>query len=208
MYREHQPKIQHFAERSPENFARVGTFVLATIRQPIERVPESMRDIARNGAESRSLYGSKRDGYLYLQANAERIQVESTTHHLNGDDIALALSLLQVPGLGLVKAGFLAQLAFGRIGCLDTHNMKRFDLDRNAFRTGGLAASTLIARTRLYVETCRLCGGSEKLWDSWCRYVAALRPSNFAQGGLFDENNHETAAEYVSWLHLEALGLA
>jgi len=40
-----------------------------------------------------------------------------------GDEIDLLAELVKIPGVAPVKAGFIAQLLFGKSGCLDTHNI-------------------------------------------------------------------------------------
>lgn len=206
MYDREQPILARYAGESPAAFARVCTFVLLTIRNPIEKVGDYVADVDAKGSDSRYLWGHKRPGFLYVNANAQAIYAGARTATEHGDDIRLMVELLQIPSLGMAKAGFLAQICFGRIGCLDTHNLTRFDLTADRFRLNGVSAATMVARIRSYVATCRLCGGSEELWNSWCRYVAALRPASFAQESLFRPSNG-SAADAVSRIHVEALGL-
>jgi hypothetical protein len=52
MYAEHQPIIARYARQNPANFARVARFVILSIRQPLWRVGEAMRDYDRAGAPS------------------------------------------------------------------------------------------------------------------------------------------------------------
>jgi hypothetical protein len=198
LFQTEQPKISAYARRSPENLARVVGFVLSTIQAPIERSPDDVADIDARGLESRVLWGSKRSGLTYTYKHACDIYNACEQAYALGDDHGLLYALLAIPGIGLPKAGFIAQLAYGRVGCLDTHNLSRFDLEAKDFATSGLhrdgeALSNRIAR---YLATCRRFGGCEQLWNTWCDYVAQRRPRTFPGG-----------ADAVSRLHTQALGL-
>jgi hypothetical protein len=198
MFATEQPKISTYARRSPENFARVIGLVLTTIRQPIERAPLDVADIDAHGLESRALWGCKRKGLTFAYDNACDIYNACEQAYALGDDHGLLYALLRVPGLGLPKAGFVAQLAYGRVGCLDVHNLTRFGLDSKDFTTSGLSRTGLLLEERIarYLDTCARFGGCESLWDSWCEYVARKKARTFPGG-----------ADAVSRLHTQALGL-
>lgn len=193
-----QKLVSAWAKRDPENFAQVVTFVLLTIQQNIEGVPNALDDVRTLGAKSRHLWGMKREGYRYVNRHAPRILAECDDLARAGLDAYLVLALTEIPGLGLVKAGFVAQLVWGRVGCLDTHNLERFDLDRNQFRlTKTLRSETALAKARLYVSTCEAQGGCRNLWNGWCQHIAAERPAVFPGGG-----------DQVSRIHSQAFGLS
>lgn len=187
-----------WARRDPANFAEVVTFVLLTIQQNIEGTPGALDNVRALGADSPHLWGQKLPGFKYINRHADRILSECEDLARAGLDAYLVLALTEIPGLGLVKAGFVAQLVWCRVGCLDTHNLRRFGLQASAFRlTKGLKLNTALGKARLYVATCEAQGGARNLWNGWCRYVAALRPAVFPGG-----------ADQVSRIHSQAFGLA
>lgn len=206
MYKRDAILTQRHAQASPDGLADVITFVLLTIRQPIEKVPDACEDVAALGSESRFLSRVKRQGREYAYANAEDLHERMLAlrpYHKHRTELLLLFR--EVPGLDLVKSGFVCQLACGVVGCLDTHNLKRFDLDARAFQTSGLRnEETIRARALHYIDTCDRMGGVESLWDSWCAFVAARRPGTFkAQGDLFDLGLR--GADLVSALHVVSI---
>ena len=105
--------------------------------------------------------------------------------------------LATLPGLGLAKAGFAAQLAFGVSGCLDSYNQTRFGIGVNTFshfKRRRTVRARLAFATR-YNETVEAAGGMAALWDGWCQYVALRRPQVYLN------------ADVVSALHVAALSL-
>ena len=66
-----------------------------------------------------------------------------------------------VPGLGPVKAGFIVQMCYGKLGCIDTVNLKRFGLKKTS------------AVPHIYREQLKLTGeNSQRMWFAWCEAVA------------------------------------
>jgi len=49
------------------------------------------------------------------------------------DEEAVLRGIVELPGFGVVKAGFWVQLACGSVGCLDRHNLRRAGLRENTF---------------------------------------------------------------------------
>lgn len=186
MYKTHATRVQAYAQQSPDNLARTIAFVMTTIRSPIERAPVEVAEIDALGDAAPSLWGGKRKGYRYTQEHKAQLFTDCMACHANGDDVGLLKVLVAVPMLGLPKAGFVAQLAFGRVGCLDTHNLNRYDLKAAAFATSGLKTDgeALDRKCRLYLATCEQLGGCEQLWNTWCDYVAAQYPNKFADGDV------------------------
>ena len=205
MFATHQKPIGQFARDNAEGMTQVIQFVLLTIQNTLELVPEQMNDVNELGAESAYLWGdAKRNGWAYLDEHSERIHSEALAIY-NGyhDPEVQAKELLryfaELPGLGLVKAGFVVQLCFGLSGCLDTHNINRFGLSANTFKASRFkAAKTIRTKNKildLYCDLVEKCGGTEALWNGWCDYVAAKRPKSYASG--FE----------VSQLHCDAIGV-
>ena len=205
MYATHQRQIAAYGQRSPDNMARVLTFVLLTIRQPLWRVPGDMAGVEAAEAAGEGapmLYGWKREGFDYVQRHkadlwhsALRI-VDVAPDESDATD-SLLLHFSQVPGFGMVKAGFVVQLLFGLSGCVDSHNVGRFGLTPADFRSSRMKRlkrpQGRRQRARWYNETVGRLGGTEALWNGWCQHVAS-------QPRYRD-------AHHVSAIHCEALGI-
>lgn len=179
MFKEHQRQISDRALETDQGTIELFAFVFCTIQQRFDRMEQQMQDVRANGLDAKSLFGSKRKGLEYVFDNVQHLRTilrrckEGVTC-----PIETLSEIAEVPGLGLVKAGFVMQLATGHIGCLDTHNLNRFGLDAQAFKYSKTATSTLKKRkAKLYADMCQQCGGSEYLWDSWCELVAAKYPA-------------------------------
>ena len=133
---------------------------------------------ARTAPRSKYLFGAKREGYAYAVEHAEMLHAGMMAA-LATDDVVGAIDLIAlVPGLGVVKAAFVAQMAGFDIGCLDRHNLARLGLPEDAFKL----PKTLLPETRRrkiaeYVRYTRAAGTSEYWWNSWCAYVAGRRGS-------------------------------
>jgi len=207
MFNKHQPIIAKHAMGSPKGLASVYRFVLATIQQPLYMTPEICKSFAREGPESRFAFGFKADALHWLiEREGELYDNVVNLWSIPSDPESAARDVLAYlalcPGLGPVKAGFLCQLALGRIGCLDTHNITRYGLTPSAFKAARFKnAKTPKTRSRMiesYADTCLALGGAEGLWDSWCEYVA-----RDVQGAFRYAHDPEIVSRY----HLEALEL-
>ena len=173
MYAEHQPIIAAYARRGPVELWRVLRFVQATVNQRFYHVPEIIADLEQTGT-SRFLAQHQVDAIATYYAERGEIYGgvfgESPLEYLVG-----------LPRLGIVKGGFVCQLALGTHGCLDTHNLTRLGLDKRAFRLDG-GAVRLRDRIRTYTAICAS-EGSAYLWDTWCDFLAARYPDRFPYGG-------------------------
>jgi hypothetical protein len=66
-----------------------------------------------------------------------------------------------VPGLGPTKAAFVVQLSKGKLGCLDTVNVKRYGLPE------------MPNTPKKYLETLEQIGETPgRMWRDWCNFVA------------------------------------
>ena len=201
MFETHQAKIGAFARRDADSMARVYAFVLATVQQPLWQTPEIMKSLDNEGAESRFLWGFKIPAYDYLQEHKETIyEVSMAIWRGHANPEIQAYELLRyfagLPGLGVVKGGFMVQLCFGGAGCLDSHNIKRWGLDPSKFKAcryknGNPKRRAIILRDYFAIIASK--GGCEELWDSWCRYVAKRSPERYKN------------AYAVSQLHMEVI---
>lgn len=175
MYARDQAAIERWC-KNPDKFLDVGTMVLLTIRMQWVGVGNQLAKV--RAGDYKPLWGFKLDGYKYLRANRKRLYQhvrDARAGRIWIDD--LMREFLKVPGLGLAKAGFLTQILTGQAGCLDMHNVARFDLDERVWTVRNLADPAdqmreIDDKIALYLDLCELCGGSETLWDEWCHYVA------------------------------------
>lgn len=204
MFDEHQKEIARFAQFDADNMARVITFVYATVQQSLHMTPMIMGAIDEQGVDSEYLWGWKKDAYAFIEENkADVYRVAMAIYGGYADPDICQHELLKyfasLPGLGLVKGGFVIQLCFGLSGCLDTHNIKRFGLKGNTFNANRFkGAKTEATRNRVvrhYHALIKKSGGTRALWDRWCEHVAEKQPKQYAN------------AWQVSRVHCAALGL-
>lgn len=185
MYHNHATQCQDYALQSADNLRDVGLMVALSIQQNWLSVGDQLKDVRSLGAESRFLWGSKAKAYEYLEANKHllygRVLAIANSHK---DNDAKAFSLMQtylrVVGLGIPKAGFLAQLSLGLVGCMDSHNIKRYGLNENQFKLNrdprslkALESNEL--KIRNYITLCHDIG-TDTLWNNWCDNLSNTSP--------------------------------
>ena len=219
MYQIHQKRVSEYARQCPENMARVMKFVILTIRNRMHNLPADMEILDTGGQVPEDipaiLYGFKQDSINQIDAESESMywQAESIVFHATSkreSEENLLDLFTGIHGLGLAKAGFVCQLVYGVSACLDSHNIERFGIPYKHLKSATFkSARTLKTRRKWisrYCDYVEQCGGTESLWDSWCKYVFG-RPD--ATG--YKMNGNRTiyeSAYHVSGLHCEALGLA
>jgi hypothetical protein len=149
-------------------FLRTILMVLLSIRQPWLRVPIQFQDVVDKGISSPALFGFKRDGYSYAIANMNHLH--GAVKKYEGDLDSLLVEFMKIPGLGLAKASFLAQLTVNDGACLDGHNLRRIGkspsftrLDKNAKNV----KDKIVA----YNEAWREHGDSAYWWNTWCDFM-------------------------------------
>lgn len=155
---------------SPEGFLRGAMFAILSIRQPVINVPAQL-DALMHPTSSREspLFGSKINAWAYLSEH----KAELLRAILAAPDNATRMrGLTKVPGLGIVKAGFVLQLMGYDVACLDS---------RNATKTSK-AFQKRIERYLGEVE-----GRAQEYWDAWCEDICAV---------------YKRSAEQISELHL------
>lgn len=211
MFAEHQPIIGDWARKAPSHLAECIRFAVLSAQQPLYRVPDDMRAVHDSHPEAGDiLFAWKGEAWRQAGANAnanywnamalwDDYQCDMVSRDTFARELVQYLAG-NVYGLGLAKAGFVAQLAFGVAGCLDTHNLRRFNLGARVFDNfcQRKTARNRRAMVQRYCDICDKLGGTEFLWDSWCRYVAT-ESRNARQ---YESPNH------VSLIHLTALGLS
>ena len=181
MYSADIEKCNKFAQANAENFKRAALFVLATVQQQLETVPVALTDICELGQASRFAWGIKAQGIKYIEKHYKHLHYLGRCYQ--DYPVALIETFLRIPGMGLVKAGFLCQIFNGTVGCIDTHNIKLYGVPVSALRYRYERSDKWKAeQVRRYVELCNGLGGAHALWARWCDYVAKLRPNNWADG--------------------------
>jgi hypothetical protein len=198
MYATHQARISASGRGSASGFKQVCVFVLSTIRVQLPQACDATKRYIADGERApAAFFGAKLKGLDWLEMHAEGLWrgCEDLATRLSGRELENALIdvLLDIPGIGFAKAGFIAQMIYGCSGCIDTHNLVRFGLKPRSF-TQYIAALTPRNRQKhiaRYNATVAQCGGTARLWDDWCEYVA--------------ERQGYGTAEDVSAMHLVAI---
>lgn len=189
MYKEHQPVISKFARQNPDNFAKVIKFVLCTIRQPLHTAVKQ----SNSQDDQSNLFGYKAKAWQEVQQNKVKLfnQCEELYRHKQYNFILYTLS--EIHGLGLVKAGFVCQLIYGFGGCIDSHNIKLYSISPNELKIGKVKPETKYKKVDKYLKLIEKLGGTEFLWDTWCKWVAS------------NQNKRYNDAYHVSKLHIEGI---
>mgnify|MGYP003665232261 FL=1 len=181
MYQEHAIAVQQYAQQSSSNLSDVTLMGVLSIRQPWLNIGNQMIDVRTNKLNAKSLWGFKKDTYIYLESNKHKMHAQMmAVINSNKTDASKAMSLmkifLRVDGLGMAKAGFLCQLTAGLVGCMDSHNLKMYNLDakdfvlaKNPKTIKSLDAN--VKKIRNYIQICNEYG-TENLWNSWCSFLA------------------------------------
>lgn len=185
MFQEHNAPIGAAARSNPASHAKACRFVLATIRA--RWLPDVYETFKANDLSNRKVwFGKKLAGIAYIATNETDLWRDAMAAI---DDAERIKVYLRIPGIGIAKAGFICQLVFGRVGCLDSHNLRRFGLKEDHFKLK-TAAKSRERQIAEYIDTCARVGGAEYLWDSWCALIG---------------EKYGYSAEHVSACHLIAV---
>ncbi|MEK9694438.1 MAG: hypothetical protein VW270_01660 [Candidatus Poseidoniales archaeon] len=181
------PKINAYAQTSAQNNADMVMLVVLSIQQPWFAVGEQMRDYREHGAASRFVWGNKRKTFDWLQEHKETLYRDAMDAK---NDAELMEAFLQVPGLGLAKAGFCCQLFAGRVGCIDVHNLRRLNIAPSVL-TFDKSATQTTKRKKIdaYVSACKQ-RRTSWLWDTWCKLIASKDSKRWIDA------NHVSAVHY------------
>lgn len=177
MFSQHQPIIGKWARARPENFAHVQLLAILSARQPFERVGEDMAAVLEG--DHKPLFDWKLNAWLDARDYSGERLARCEMIYLRGDGPRMEAELLAEItswlGFGFIKGGFVAQLAYGVIGCIDSRNQTAYNLPQfAAVKTTALHA-TRLKHARRYVRLCRRLGGCEALWNAWCDGYATSR---------------------------------
>jgi hypothetical protein len=124
-------------------------------------------DVEENRTASAYLWGWKRRTYEAAILNAEALYASQFAE----TPLALKTLVYTLPGIGVVKAAFVLQLAGHDVACLDSRNNAREGRRPREFRTDGRRVSWCMIE-RYLSETA---GKAEAYWDAWCIDVASAR---------------------------------
>jgi len=189
MYADHVPLINEAMRASAETFARGVMFAALSARQPIQGVPDALRDVDRNGGEAEALaLPTKWECWNYLEENAADLWRVVCAFPSNETEAALKYLAANVPGLGIIKGAFVLQFLGHDIGCLDTHNMRREGIPPRAFRHAGPGRGYERQQFARYLKLAA--GRARELWDTWCEQLGPMR---------------DMTAQQISELHLAIL---
>jgi hypothetical protein len=131
------------------------------------------------------LFGHKLDAHLYLMNHAAELWRDIRASRTNANRIAV---LCRIPGIGIVKAGFVLQLMGYNVACLDSRNVKREGRNPNEFRSrGGDTKKSLAFVRKIDRYLAEVEGRAQEYWDLWCADVAAT---------------YDRTADEISALHL------
>jgi hypothetical protein len=173
MYSRDVPLIkQYVLGKGEEGLLDVISFVLATIQTPLSRTGGMVKDIKLRGASSPHLWGSKVLAYTYCRDNLMSLYealVNTECELPKGIDM-----LLEAPGLGLPKASFILQCIGYDTACLDSHNLKRYNLPISITKIGKVKRQTKLLKINSYISVVQK-EGTEYHWNSWCKYVSGNR---------------------------------
>jgi len=188
MFLTHQSEIQQYASQSAKNTVKVLTFVQMTIQQNFSQLPKMVEEYNKTGSVKRLTTRQKNAIAVYNERSEEIFSIIFSGQSV--DDKLLFLASL--PGFGLAKAGFVLQCCLGRVGCLDVHNLRRFDLKASAFNLTTSEKSNA-KKAAKYIEICDKSLGCGYLWNSWCDLIAEKYPKYYAD------------SEHVSRLHVDCI---
>lgn len=186
MYDTHVPIISGAMRADLATFKRGVMFAILSARVQFNRVPDQCAELKKRGRDAACLWNWKFDAYCYLEAHADLLWREAT---MARDAETCIKALCQIPGLGIVKGAFVAQMLGHDCACLDTRNIAREQRNPRAFRTDGIKTGAAFGlKVAKYCAETR--GRAEELWDTWCNEVGP---------------DYGMTAEACSWEHVRCI---
>ena len=178
MYNIHAKAVQDYSRLSSDNLSDVILMVVLSIQQPWYAVGDQLKDVKRWGIGSKFIWGNKIKTYNFLISRKDFIYSQYLAvlnSSKSDDDKALSLMnvFLQIDGLGLAKAGFVCQLTAGLVGCIDVHNIRRYNIPKKDLAFSKSIKSKTLRDKKIsnYISVCHTIG-TENLWDTWCCSLA------------------------------------
>jgi hypothetical protein len=180
MYNTDNKFVNDFCQDSAKNLAHCHAEVQVTIQMNTEALDGIATDFKKNGINIAVFnWGQKKKAVEHFNANMHYYynNMMSILASKKGDVPDRILQLfLEVEGLGLAKASFLAQLATGHkaFACLDSNNLIWHKIDPKVTGYNKKLKSDIIKaeKRRQYFAVVKKLGGGEKLWNDWCVGVA------------------------------------
>ena len=201
MYQRDCNTIAQYAMASADGLYDVIEFTLCTINMPLSRVIQQRVSIKAEGIHSKWVSSTKAQGIEYAKANAQRLheKINSIAQQYGKDTIDGAQEAVDlfvaIPSIGMVKAGFIAQMCGFEVACLDRHNIRILGRSEDSLLLNKKVKPELRRRKiRDYVKLCRR-KGAEYWWNTWCNYVAD-------KGGM---NKSLPTGDAVSKYHVTAI---
>ena len=180
MYRSDNSYIKDFCQASAKNLAHCHAGVQITIQMNTEMLDGINTDFKKNGTKIAVFnWKQKKNAVQHFNAKKEYYynNMIKILKSKKGDIPDRILKLfLEVEGLGLAKASFLAQLATGHkaFACLDSNNLiwHKIDPKITLYNKQLKSESVKANKRRQYFDVVKKLGGGEKLWNDWCIGVA------------------------------------
>jgi hypothetical protein len=195
MYNTEVKDIQGYVHsKGPQGLVDVASFVLATIQTPLVRTKEQVYDIKIRKEDSKALWGFKKAGYEAVKQDSRKLYKAFVERP---ESLPWSIyTMMSYPGFGMVKGSFLLQCLGYDIGCIDSHNLRLYNISESEVKVPAkLKIDKKMERVHLYIDLCGRLGGAENLWDNWCTHVAA-------QGKM---NKRLSTPEEVSRFHYEVI---
>ncbi len=169
MYAEHVPLISNAMRNDYTAFQRGLSFVVCSIRQHIVNVSDQVAVLWREEPGESPLFGIKVQSWEFILS--ERCRELWNGTRAEYDPAALIWAFSRIPGIGIVKAGFVAQLMGADIGCLDSRNLKRMGRSPRSYESRGRDKTRPRYRRLIARYVADIGGQAQTLWDAWCADV-------------------------------------
>ena len=201
-YDTHIKSIQKFAFSGPDQFAQTMLFSPLSANVPFSKHWDNFQVLmmilkhyfpnkvdtqklryivdafnTKYHAMAHTISGFKYDTIAYIWNDREKLFNELPKLSEEGDDEKLIRRLSKIPGVRPVKAGFIAQLLFGKAGCIDTHNIDiytkvfpdmadEFNVNKWDGEDGPKNYTALLKKLEKEKKI-----GSKQLWNIWVDFV-------------------------------------
>lgn len=152
---------------------RGAIFAVCSIRQATINVPDQLGILFDDAEGENPLFGSKFNAFSDIMGPLGAVIWSDLRQPLGNTKASCEYAigrLLEIRGLGIVKAAFIAQLMGYNVACLDSRNVTREGRNPRAFRTDGKTPQQLAPKVRQYVS--ETFGRAQEYWDAWCIDVA------------------------------------
>lgn len=186
---QHMALIRAEVLQSPEAFFRVCFLAIASMRMHssrfwgkvlppayVEYMMTSDIDSVNKIFPDFAAVSFKRNALRYVEENRDALwRIAIST------DAASFFNYLveTVPGVGTAKAAFIVQMTHNQLGCIDSVNIKRYNI------------SNVPATTKGYLRMLEQIGVTPgRMWRDWCEYVAK-------RDGMFPYRLSEAHALFV-----------